>query len=185
MKRVSFLALSCLLVVFTPVGMTVAEEPVVDIGSMRMAIEDLMGSFPEEYPDGRKYLERAGRIAQLPEGQERNDALKLLQRESLLENPLLDFGHLVVVRRRSEGDRGLPANWQGNERLKGNNYTNDLALLSLDRLDAPLGTVFRPEKRLFVGDLDLDFDGKQLLFSRSSGEFMGQFWRGESAKVVI
>jgi len=165
MKRVSFLALSCLLAILTPVGMTVAEEPVVDIGSMRMAIEDLMDSFPEEYPDGRKYLERAGKIAQLPEGQERNDALKLLQRESLLENPLLDFGHLVVVRRRSEGDRGLPANWQGNERLKGNNYTNDLALLSLDRLDAPFETVFRPEKRLFVGDLDLDFDGERLLFS--------------------
>jgi formylglycine-generating enzyme required for sulfatase activity len=145
--------------------MTVAEEPVVDIGSVRMAIEDLMGTFPAEFTEGRKYLERADRIAQLPKGQVRNEALKLLQRESLLENPLLDFDHIVVVRRRSEGDRGLPANWQGNERLRGDNYTNDLALLSLDRPDAPLKTVFSPEKRLFVGDLDLDFDGKRLLFS--------------------
>ncbi len=165
MKRISFLTLSGLLAVFAPVAVTRAEEPAVNIGSVRMAIEDLMGSFPEEFTHGREYLERAGRIAQLPEGQERNEALRLLQRESLLENPLLAFGHIVLVRRKSEGDRGLPANWQGNERLRGNNYTNDLALLSLDRPDAALQTVFRPQKRLFVGDLDLHFDGKRLLFS--------------------
>ena len=88
MKRVFLLALSCLpAVLLTPVGMTVGAQPVVDIGSVRMAIEDLMGSFPDEFRGGQEYLERADKIAQLPEGPARNEALKLLRRESLLKNP--------------------------------------------------------------------------------------------------
>ena len=72
------------------------------------------------------------------------DALKQLQRESLLSNPLLEFDQVLVVRRRSQGDRGLPANWQGNERLKRTGYINDIALLTLDDRKNRLRAIYRP-----------------------------------------
>ena len=165
MKRTGFLALVCFVALLARLERMPAEEPAADVEPVRMAIQDLMESFPDRFTRGPVYLEQLARISQLPEGPERNEALWALRSEALLANPLLNFGRIVLVRRKSEGDRGLPANWQGNERLKGNNYTNDVAMFSLDRPKAPLRTVFRPRERLFVGDLDLHFDGKRLLFS--------------------
>ncbi len=164
MKRVSVAILSCLISMAMLPKETPAQQPEVKIEAVRMAIDDLVQTYPEQYDQGKEYLARADRIAELPEGPDRDDALRNLQREALLANPLLDFRRVLLVRRK-QGRSGLPANWQGNESLPRNGYDDRIASLALDRLDDELQTVFKPEADLFVGDLDLNFDGRRLLFS--------------------
>ncbi|MEE8450438.1 MAG: SUMF1/EgtB/PvdO family nonheme iron enzyme [Thermoguttaceae bacterium] len=138
--------------------------PEIRLDAVRMAIEDLSESYPQQYVRGEEFLTRCDRIARMPEGQPREEALRSLQREALLANPLLKFRELLLVRRKA-GKTALPANWQGNESLPTKGYDNQIARLSLDRLDDPVQTVFQPEDQRFVGDLDLNFDGRRLLFS--------------------
>jgi len=163
MKRIWVVILPCLFSIAA-----FAEEPqpaAADLKAVRMAIEDLIESYPDQYPRGKEYLAQAETIAQMPAGQPREDAIGELQREALLANPLLDFREILLVRRQSGRQLGLPCNWQGNESLPRKGYTDDIAILSLDRLDEPMRTVFQPETDVFVGDLDLHFDGRRLLFS--------------------
>lgn len=133
--------------------------------SLRLAIEDLQETFPDKYTQADEYLARLDALQKQAASPDRDAAILELQRESLLANPLLGFEDLLLVRRKSERDRGLPANWQGNERLPRKGYTNDIALWSPSEPDAPLRTVYRPEEQLFVGDLDLHFGAERLLFS--------------------
>ena len=90
----------------------------VPLKALRMTIVDLISSYPGQYDQGPAFLSRLDRIAKRKPGQARDNALEALKREALLSNPLLDFDTLLMVRRLSQGDRGLPANWQGNERLR-------------------------------------------------------------------
>ncbi len=140
------------------------QQPAPKLASVRLAIEDLMKSFPKGYEQGEKFLARADELSKQPTGADRDAAIKQLQREALLANPLLDFQELLLIRRKS-GRPGLPANWQGNESLPKTGYNNDIVALPLNALKKDLRTVYRPESDVFVGDLDLHFGGKRLLFS--------------------
>ncbi len=51
------------------------------------------------------------------------------------------------------------------ESLSRTGYNNDIAMLSRNDLDRQLQTVFRPTSDVFVGDLDLHFNGRRLLIS--------------------
>ncbi len=111
-----------------------------------------------------------------------------LRSEALLANPLLDFDRLVLVKRADAAQRkprqrvpgeagtfvgndvigflnGLPINFQGNGYLREIPMDNEIAILSPVRPDGQLSTLYRPEKPVYVGDLKLHFDAKQLLFS--------------------
>ncbi len=162
MKKTVVAVLSGL--VFLTVGVEKAAAQQDGARALRMAIEDLAESYPDGYVRGKEYLARVDEIEKLPPGQQRSDELSQLKRKALLDNPLLKFRQLLVVRRH-KGRQGLPCNWQGNERLPRTGYDNQVAMLSLDRLDAGLQTVLRPSSSAFVGDLDLHFDGRRLLFS--------------------
>ena len=81
-------------------------------------------------------------------------------RDLLLANPLLDNLRLLVVVR-GEKQVGLPANWEGNSSLPRAGYENEIAVLSDLRGESKLETVYRPPAGEFVGDLDLDFDGRR------------------------
>ena len=81
-------------------------------------------------------------------------------------NPLLDFDSLLLVRRKaSSPSLGLPQNWQSNCVLPPSGFDDDLAMLSPLTPGGSLKTVFRPARPAFVGDLDLHFDARKLLFS--------------------
>ena len=168
MKRLAWVLLLSLICATAQTQEKFASSPETQLKTLRMAIRDLMSSYPRQYERGSIFLARLGRIAQRTPGPERDSALEDLRQEALLSNPLLEFDRLLLVRRKSEGDRGLPANWQGNERLK-QAYTNDIALLSLGRPGDGLRTVFQPPAGRFVGDLDLHFDSTRLLFSMPGG----------------
>ena len=102
----------------------------INVRALRMAINDLMQTFPETYADGQAYLDVLGRFAEqrasmrqaLKEGDASGVArvarLVALQRRALLANPLLDFDRLLVIKRKPLGGdarraRGDRANDKG------------------------------------------------------------------------
>jgi len=137
----------------------------VKLHAVEMAIKDLQSTYPGTYDRAHAFSDRLHRIASLPLGQARDTALETLQRQALLGNPLLDFDRMLVVRRKCQGEQGFPANWQGNERLKRTGYTNDIAMLSMGDPKSKLRTIYQPKGARFVGDLDLHYDARKLLFS--------------------
>ena len=103
----------------------------VNLAALRRAITDLSASFPERYPRGNEYLARLEALERslLEDGHAPEDieAILALRREALLANPLLDFDHLLVVKRRPfrngkpgdadssyDWDMGFPRSSMGN-----------------------------------------------------------------------
>jgi len=88
----------------------------VDLPAMRMAVQDLMESFRDDYPDGNVYLRSITNFEQeLPEireGLRRREEgaieqvrrLVALERKALLSNPLLDFDRLLLIKRKPLDD---------------------------------------------------------------------------------
>lgn len=158
----------------------------VNFRALRMAIEDLTASFPGQYP-GAGYLERLdayeGRVTEIRQGlaesaawaAEAAEAVITFEREVLTANPLLDFDALLLVRRNAER-LGLPQNWQGNCSLPRGGYDNEIALLSPLEPEGAVSTLYRPEDNVFVGDLDLYFEGDRLLFSMPGSHGRWQIW---------
>ena len=149
----------------------------VNMQALRRAIEDLAKTFPERY-EGREHLRRLSmwerRLPDLNKALERGDPRALreaeellaFQREALLANPLIDFGKLLLVRRsvKSPG-LGLVQNWQSNCALPRSGFDDEIATLSPVSPGGELATLYRPEKPVFVGDVDLHFDAEKMLFS--------------------
>jgi formylglycine-generating enzyme required for sulfatase activity len=137
--------------------------------SMRLAVDDLTASFPEQYQNGSEYLRRLAELQQkADDGQDVADAFRRLRNEALLANPLLGFDELIVLKRK-RGQLGLPTNHQGNSCLKQKGYDNEIAVLSPVRPGGTLRTLYRPEETEFVGEIDLHFDADRLLFTMPNG----------------
>ena len=128
--------------------------------ALRLAIADLSRTFPGQYTRAAEFLKRLERLEAQPDP----EALRELQREALLANPLLNFDRLLLIRR-SASQLGLPQNWQGNCAISGGGYDNEIAILSPVRPEGKLTTLYKPAGRKFVGDVDLNFDADKLLFS--------------------
>jgi formylglycine-generating enzyme required for sulfatase activity len=154
----------------------------VDIEAFRRALVDLTETFGAEYPQGPAYLARLDELekaaGQARSAAEKGDApareqlksiqerLVALRREALLANPLMDFDRLLLVKRGNKSPAlGLPRNWQSNCSLPRKGYDDSIEVLSPVRPDGELTTLFKPEKGVFVGDVDLDFDAGRMLFS--------------------
>ncbi|MHC5057946.1 MAG: SUMF1/EgtB/PvdO family nonheme iron enzyme [Planctomycetota bacterium] len=123
--------------------------------SLRLAIKDLMSTFGARYPKGSEFLKRLETVAD-------GEPFEKLKREAMLANPLLDFDTILLIERK--GDLGMPANWQGNSSLGRNRYDNRIVAMSPIH-DGELKTVFQPPPKRFVGDVDLHFDAKKMIFS--------------------
>jgi formylglycine-generating enzyme required for sulfatase activity len=149
-----------------------------DAEALRLAIDDLEATFGADYPDAEIYRRELNDIAlnveviaeRLEAGQLEacTDVERLisLQRRALMANPLLDFEELLFVRRSDRSPRlGLPQNWQGNCSLPRRGYDNAICILADLRDEPSVATLYRPERDVFVGDVDLHFDGDRLLFS--------------------
>jgi len=91
-----------------------------------------------------------------------------LRREALLDNPLLGFGQLLLLKRR-RGQLGLPVNHKCNTGIEQTGYDNEIAVLSAVRAGGKLRTLFRPPGRFYVGQIDLHFDAQKLLFTMPNG----------------
>jgi formylglycine-generating enzyme required for sulfatase activity len=141
--------------------------------ALRLAIEDLAKSFPEKYTHGADYLKQLDTLEKKFLGGGSVDELRApllaLRKQALLENPLLDFEKLMLVKRADPnnsqgGGLGLPQNWQGDDVLRGK-FDNEIAVLSPVKPDGKLTPLFRPRESVFVGDVCLHFDADKLMFT--------------------
>jgi formylglycine-generating enzyme required for sulfatase activity len=140
------------------------------IESLRLAIEDLVATFGDRYPNGPEFLRRCRALsAEVARGAPQAERrFRALREEALLANPLLQFDRLLVLKRR-RGQLGLPTNHQCNAALKQNAYDNELAVLAPPRPGGRLQTLFRPGQRRYVGEMDLHYDAQRLLFTMPTG----------------
>jgi formylglycine-generating enzyme required for sulfatase activity len=137
--------------------------------AVRLAIEDLAGSFGARYPSGAAYLRRLEAIEaklRTSPSQQCRDELVQLQREALLANPLLNFHKLLLVKRGVKSPSlGLPYNWQSNSCLPKTGFDDEIAVLAPVAPEGTLATLYKPAGGRFVGDVDLHFDADRMLFS--------------------
>lgn len=151
------------------------------IPAIRRAIVDLQATYGSQYPMASDYLAQLatleGKLATATDDTRPQLLADLnnLRREALLANPILDFDKILVVKR-GYGNLALPANWQGNSSLWGD-VDNEIALFSLKSPDAPLQTLYKPAKRNFVGDVDLNFDADKMLFSSRDENYHWQVFQ--------
>ncbi len=138
-----------------------------DCQSLRLAIEDLIQTYPNDYPNGAQYLKR------LDDLQTRqpldNQAFADLKTEALLANPLMRRFDRFLAVRRAENNLGLPANWESDSSLPHTGYGNEIVSIPVqpdaDGEREPQ-TVYRPAYDEYVGELDLHFNADRLLFSQ-------------------
>ncbi|MCF7849462.1 MAG: SUMF1/EgtB/PvdO family nonheme iron enzyme [Kiritimatiellales bacterium] len=88
-----------------------------------------------------------------------------LQREILLRNPLLDFEKVLLVKRNAKKD-GLPVNFHGLSYIKDGPTGIDNEIAIMDLKTGALSTLYRPDRDVYVGEVDLHFDGTKLMFSQ-------------------
>ena len=100
-----------------------------------------------------------------PEALKIAEALEALTRKLMLEtNPAIPCDEVLFIRRKA--GHFLPQNWQSNSSIPKNGHENTLCVLRLRGSGA--GTVreiYTPTNKVFIGDLDLNWDGQRLLFS--------------------
>lgn len=140
-----------------------------NIKALRLAIEDLDKTYPDKYK-GKEYLRRLVKVEQLMAAgeelsHEQMEDIVKFQYEALLANPLLDFDKLLFVKRKDADRLGLPANWQGNCSLPRNGYDDEICVLLPVGPEGETSILYKPEKDVFVGDVDLNFDADKMLFS--------------------
>ncbi len=150
------------------------------LGPVLRAVSDLTATCGDRYPQGPVWLAQLRQYEQaLPQALVQAKSTDLatveqaartaaqavaLARQALLANPALDFQRLLLVKRRAN-QLGLPQNWQSNSSLPRRGFDNEVASLPLADLDGPLTTVYRPQEPVFVGDVDLHYTARRLLFS--------------------
>ncbi len=147
------------------------QVPEVNVIALRLAIRELIGSFGSRYPQGEAFLRRLAEFEQQLQRAESAGSAKAglaaLRNEALVRaNPLLDFGKLLLVKRSNTGpDLGLPRNWESNSSLPKHGYDDSICVLSLRGDPNELTVCFKPDRDIFVGDMDLNWDADKLLFS--------------------
>ena len=134
---------------------------------MRLAVEDHREMFKDRYPQAAAYMDRIGVLEQrverlwtaLRSGKSSTEDFTSLrqdidkaQAEILLDSPLLAFGKLLLAK----GSPGFNSNWGGP-----NHIGSELVVLSPIRPDGRQTTIYKGN----VSDMDLNWDGKRLLFS--------------------
>jgi hypothetical protein len=137
--------------------------------SLRLAIEDLAATFGSRYPRARQYLGRLEQVERLWTGSGQTGGvgiveLESLAHEALLDNPLLDFDRLLVVKRRpvTQGQVGcadtavghaigLPRSSMGHCVLPRNAFDNEIAVLEPITPAGTLTTLYRPPHQRVCG----------------------------------
>ena len=157
---------------------TLASLELIDSTAMRRAVRDLSTAFPGTFPDLAQALERIDAIERRKSAvrtalENEDEAalqsvaeLQALQRELLLANPLVGADEILLVKRKAASPAlGLPCNWQSNCALPRSGYDDEICRLSLSDLGRAPATLYHPDKPGFVGDVDLHFSGRRVLFS--------------------
>ncbi|WP_460165553.1 SUMF1/EgtB/PvdO family nonheme iron enzyme [Thermostilla marina] len=158
------------------------------IRTTKAAVTDLMARYGDAYPRGKEYLAALDRLEDDHAAGKPDTASRLtqLQREALLDNPLLSGMEILAVRRRSARydpdakdkkigysaapglEYGFPSNHECNSSLPKTGYDN--ALIRFRPRSGESQTVYRPDDGGYVGEVDLHFDGDRILFTKSDAQ---------------
>ncbi|MCD6395665.1 MAG: SUMF1/EgtB/PvdO family nonheme iron enzyme [Planctomycetes bacterium] len=165
----------------------------IDLGSVRLAVKDMVKTFGADYPQGVQYPGRIDAyekdMAEISRRLANGDAAAVKRAEEILEfkarvllaNPLLDFGKLLLIKRKPVGDarrakgdgKGLgkfvglaqQSSWQIDNMPNIYGWENEIAVLSPLRPDGRMTTFYKPDEPMLVADLELRFDAGKLMFS--------------------
>jgi len=116
--------------------------------------------------------------------------LEILRDKAMLDHPLVRDTQILLVRRRpkdmkverkrvpnpdqrlsfngEEGrEIGFPSNHECNSSLERDGYDNEIAVLSWNNGVPSVRSLYRPPDGGYVGEVDLDWDARRLLFTKS------------------
>lgn len=167
-----------LLFVAYPCWAEVSGQP--DPVAVRLAIEDAEATFGNRY-DGESYLRRLDEVEKITDAAAREQELVKLQREALLANPVLDFDRLLLIRR-GKGKICTPqftAYTSGD--IDHNSKTEILAVTNL-RGEPQFEKLYETLDRTAI-DMDLNFDGKRILFSMPNEQNVWHLWELDTTKL--
>ncbi|NQT54512.1 SUMF1/EgtB/PvdO family nonheme iron enzyme [bacterium] len=165
--------------------------------AMRRAVADLTATFPDRYrPPGdfdaklAAYERRvpelvralgSGNLAEAKQAMADCEELFAFQRAALLANPLVDFGEVLVLKRKTPDTTrrdtywqwgqqyGMTVNWSCDFRPKNPPvapwWRDEIAALSLRGKEPSLRAVFKAKDRHMIQHPELHFDAKRLLFA--------------------
>jgi formylglycine-generating enzyme required for sulfatase activity len=156
--------------------------------ALRRALDDLATTTPDRYPDAEQLrreidvceegwpalqaMAEEGNAAAMREA----DRLLALRRNILLRNPLLDFDELLLIKRHMRKP-GLPINYHGLSYMTDLRSLDDAGpegfeneIVTMDLKTGLLSTLYRPDRDVYVGEVDLHFDGEKLMFSQVDNE---------------
>ncbi|MBL7115353.1 MAG: SUMF1/EgtB/PvdO family nonheme iron enzyme [Kiritimatiellae bacterium] len=168
---------SCAVVMFLlALGLSVqtvaAEKSSLDINIP--ALERYDAYLKQKHPKVHaKHSAKLEEIRKLSAAQETVPQALNLREGLLLANPELDFEHMLLIKRK--GSIAMPANWQSNLSLK--NRSQDTIVSMPLRGERKLTTVYQPEQKRTITDIDLHFDAKRILFSMRSIKSKSVRWQ--------
>ncbi len=129
--------------------------------AIRMAIEDAIETFGDEYPGGDAFLKELDALEQEASTPERNAKLIEFQKRALLANPLLKDRRILAIKR-GAGQIATPSL---------NAYvTEDVPkgiasqIISIDASNGSYETLYDAQNKTIV-DTDLEFDGGRVMFT--------------------
>ena len=137
------------------------------------SIKYILKTKPRAYKNGRDYLKQAEQfVATMPAAVDKLDAgdpqaLQLLDAYHALkfkalvaDNPYVDFDETLAV----VSDRvATKSNWLGTHTLSPKGHKNKIVRLNLKT--GQITDVYAPKDGAYVGELDVHYDGKKLLFT--------------------
>jgi len=142
--------------------------------AVRLALEDMAARWPQRCGQtARAWCATLGERrdallrrldAKEPAAAAEADALVRQVRAALLANPLLDAEQFLLVRR-GANNLALPQNWQQQRDVNRKGLTNEIALLTGLRGAPALTPLHRAEPGTYVGDLQLHWDARRLMFT--------------------
>ncbi|MCY2995581.1 MAG: hypothetical protein NTY19_48185 [Planctomycetota bacterium] len=146
--------------------------PVGDLTTLRLAMEDLIGSFGPQYPAGREYLARLCSIENqlaTTDPQARavgQAAFRQLQREALLANPLVRGQPILyVARHQYRPDHHNTETIFVVGQTNCANYTPGGALKLLDLTTGRTSVLVDPGPEGVVRDPEVSWDGAKIIFA--------------------
>lgn len=137
------------------------------------SIKHILKNKPREYKNGRAFLRQAQIFEKtMPEILEKlaagdpeavkamDEYGKLKYAALVVENPYVDFDEILVV---LTDKIARKANWLGTHVMQPKGYNSKIARLNVKT--GKVTDVYKPDDGAFVGEMDLHYDAKKLLFS--------------------
>ena len=133
---------------------------IVNVATLRTAIEDVTREFAQRYPGGPKYLKQLAALEKKPDAA----ALEALQREAMLAHPLLDFGRLLFVKRGPLNSGHIYEDHCARGTMGGN-----LCVLSPATRDGKVVELVPELSGGLFAQFDLSFDARKVIFAHKKG----------------